>query len=70
VQVAGGSDEQGVGVPPHAELQLQPSWPAQLVGPLNRLHGHDDPPHDFVVLSQTHPSMLMQEKSLNSLKQS
>jgi hypothetical protein len=65
VQAAAAINEQGVGVPMHADVQLQPSCPAQLAGPLNRLQGHDEPLQKFVELSQTHPWMLMQETSLN-----
>ena len=65
VQVAAGINEHGVGVPAHMDDQLQPSWLIQVADPLNRLQDHDEPVHEFVELSHTHPWRLMQAKLLN-----
>jgi hypothetical protein len=61
VQAEAGINEQGVGVPPHVVLQLQPCCPTQLSEPVNRLQGHDEPVQEFVAESHMHPWMLMQE---------
>jgi hypothetical protein len=56
-----GRSEQGVGVPVHEDVQLQPRWLTHVTDPVNRLQDHDEPLQEFVETSHTHPCRLMQE---------